>query len=919
MIGLAEWALLPAVLTNAVRYGAPDEAVTADVADSTRTLTPLADLARVAGRQVNGQAWLKTEHAMRQVARMVVDVGSHETGVLERLLRDTAKLADKSVQDPATDIGLGHPRMPEASIIGITGDPHTELWTKARCGVEIRYAGSKLLEGAHRELEHEMKTVEHLQFASYFLTVAKACDVMRAMGVRIQARGSGVGSVLNYALYTSSVEPISNSLIWERFLSPERQTLPDIDIDVEAHRRHDIYRELFRVFGRERVSLMSMTNAYRSRGAVRDAGLALGIADADIGAIAKQMWRFNAGDFRNALAEKPGLAEIAEEVKRSQQLEMLVDLAERLDRLPRHIAVHPCGVILTDISLLDRTPVQASGMGLPMSQYDKHDMDPMGLIKLDVLGVRMMSSISHAVEEHHRLTGEMIDLDRIPLDDKATYDMLCTTRTLGVFQLESPGQMELVGKLQPRAFDDITVEISLFRPGPMEANMPLHYLQARHGETQPDYIDERFKPFLKETNGVVIYHEQVMRLFDELTGVGLGQADVLRRHLGKPEDMAAMGKFVIGKALTRGFTQAVAERAWKVLSGFGSFGFAKAHGAAFAITTYRSAWLKEHYPAEFFAGLLTHDPGMWPKDLIVAEARNNGLAMLGLDVQHSGLDYRAEILPDGGHAIRLSLVELAGSSNTERSRIAKNQPFSSLQDFRDRVRPKRRTFEALARVGALDAFIDYNRDLRGELLAHIHGLSGKALAVADDQLAFDIELPSPRYFNAVSLELRGRTQSDLELRDLGLTVGHHQMERFHELFREIGVTPAAKLLELPGGTEVLVAGVRRATHTPPMRNGTGRVVFCSLDDGSGPVANVVFFNDTQQRIGAAAFRTNYMLVRGRTRRTGTAGISVTGEEVWDLYEVARKVKQRHKDEQRASDEAATLEIGNVTELFRKRA
>ena len=920
MIGLGEWAVLPAVLTNAVRYGTPDDAVTADLADSTRFLTPLAQLA---GPQANGQAWLKTEKAMRQVARMVVDAGGGSQGqahTLARLMRDTVELADRSTLDPDTDIGLGRPRMPEASIIGITGDPHTALWARARHGVDTRYAGSKLLDEAHTALTHEMKTVEHLGFASYFLTVAKACDLMRAMGVRIQARGSGVGSVLNYALFTSSVEPISNSLVWERFLSPERRTLPDIDIDVEAHRRHDIYRELFRAFGAERVSLMSMTNTYRSRGAVRDAGLALGMTHAEISAIAKQMWRFNARDFRKALAEKPELAEIADEAKRSQQLEMLVGLTERLDRLPRHIAVHPCGVILTDISLLDRTPVQASGMGLPMSQFDKHDMDPMGLIKLDVLGVRMMSSISHAVQEHHRLTGEVIDLDRIPLDDKATYDMLCTTRTLGVFQLESPGQMELIGKLQPRTFDDITVEISLFRPGPMEANMPLHYLQARHGETQPDYMDERFTPFLKETNGVVIYHEQVMRLFDALTGVGMGQADVLRRHLGKPDQMAAMGKFVISKALTRGFTQAVAERAWKVLSGFGSFGFAKAHGAAFAITTYRSAWLKQHYPAEFFAGLLTHDPGMWPKDLIVAEARNNGVSMLGLDVQHSGLDYRAELLPDGGHAIRLSLMELGGSSVTERARIAEHQPFSSLQDFRDRVRPKRRTFEALARVGALDAFIGYDRDLRGALLAHIHSLSGKVVTVADNQLAFDIELPPPQYFNAVSLELRGRTQSDLELRAMGLSVEHHQMERFHDLFREIGVTPASKLLELPGGTEVLVAGVRRATHTPPMRNGTGRVVFCSIDDGTGPVTQVVFFNDTQKLIGAAAFRTTYMLVRGTTRRTGAAGISITGEQVWDLRSVAQKVAKRKKAEQTASDQAeASLDIENVYNLFRKRA
>ena len=912
MLAIAEWAQLPAVLTNAVRYGTPVEAVTADLADSARLLTPLSELTEM---QSNGQAWLKTEQQMRQLARMVVDVGSHDAGALDRLLTTTAALADRCALDPVDDIGLGRPVMPESSVLGITGDPHRALWQRARHGVDERYAGGRLLEEAHLALTHEMKTVEQLGFASYFLTVAKAVDLIRDMGVRVQARGSGVGSVLNYALHTSSVEPISNSLIWERFLSPERQTLPDIDIDVEAHRRHDIYRRLFAAFGPQRVSLMSMTNTYRSRGAVRDAGLALGMADAEVSAIAKQMWRFNARDFRRALEEKPELAEIAEEVQRSEQLEMLVGLTERLDRLPRHISVHPCGVILSDATLLDRTPVQASGMGLPMSQYDKHDMDPAGLIKLDVLGVRMMSAISHALEEHHRVTGGSIDLDRVPLDDAATYDMLCTTRTLGVFQLESPGQMELVGKLQPRVFDDITVEISLFRPGPMEANMPLHYLQARHGETRTEYLHERFRPFLAETHGVVIYHEQVMRLFDELTGVGLGRADVLRRHLGTREDLPAIGTFVVDSAIERGFTRVVAERAWTILSGFGSFGFAKAHGAAFAITTYRSAWLKTHYPAEFFAGLLTHDPGMWGKDLIIAEARHLGIRMLPVDVQHSALDYRVEATADGGKAIRVALVELAGSSEAERARMARHRPFTSLQDFRDRVRPRRRTFEALARVGALDGFIDHDRARRGALLAHIHALAGTALPVADDQLAFDLDLPSPQYPNAVSLELRGRTQTDLELRDLGLAVGHHQMDRFRALFQELGVTPASALIDLPGGTDVLIAGVRRATHTPPMRKAAGgRVVFCSLDDGTGPLTNVVFFNDTQKRIGSAAFQTNYMLVRGTTRRTGAKGLSVTGEEVWDLLDVQQKTAaRRRKEEQKATP------LFGVSEMFRQQA
>ncbi|HZK60177.1 MAG TPA: DNA polymerase III subunit alpha [Cryobacterium sp.] len=913
MLGLAEDAGLPAVLTNAVRYGTPGEAVTADLADATRALTPLAQLDQL---QSNGQSWLKPATLMRQVARMVVDAGTHERGALERLLQGTELLAERCALDPVADIGLGRPRMPEASVIGVTGDPVAELWRRARHGIDERYAATGMLDQAHARLAHEMKTVEHLGFASYFLTVARVADLIREMGIRIQARGSGVGSVLNYALHTSSVEPLSNGLLWERFLSPERQTLPDIDLDVESARRHDIYRAIFQAFGSDRVSLMSMTNAYRGRGAVRDAGLALGMPDERVAGIAKQMWRFNARDFRRALDEKPELEALAAEVRESQQLDLLVDLTARLDRLPRHISVHPCGVILSDTSLLDRTPVQASGMGLPMSQFDKHDMDPMGLIKLDILGVRMQSAMAHAVAEHRRLTGEHIDLDRVPLDDPATYELIRSTRTLGIFQLESPGQMELVGKLQPEEFNDLTVEISLFRPGPMQNNMPLLYLQARHGEVAPDYMHPRFEPILRETKGVVIFHEQVMRLFDELTGCGLGKADVFRRHLGMPDQLPEIEAYVRERALERGFPPKVIARVWQVLAGFGSFGFAKAHGAAFALPTYQSAWLKTHHPAVFLAGLLTHDPGMWPKDLLVAEARNLGVPVLGLDVQHSALDYRVEELVDGSRGIRLALPELAGSTEAELARIARHQPFTSLQDFRDRVRPRRRTFEALARVGALDSFVGYDRERRHELLAHIQGLRGTAVAIADDQLAFDVDLPVPDYSNAVtSLDLRGRTQTDLELRDLHLAVGGHQMARFHALFAELGVTPASQLGSLPGGTEVLIAGVRRATNTPPMRGGR-RVVFVSLDDGTGPVSNVVFFHDAQERVGGRVFATNYMLVRGRTRRSGAKGVSVTGENLWDLFDVARQVTQRRAEERSAAETAAAADRrSNVHELW----
>lgn len=900
MLGLAEQANLRAVLTNAVRYATPDQAATADVADSARLLLPLDEFEV----QPTGQAWLKPAAQMELIARMVVDIGAHERTAPD-LIATTSEVARMCVLTKE-DVGWKRPVMPESHIIGVAGNAMTELTARATAAIPERYpaATARTLARVEAQLAHELRIVEQLQFPSYFLTVARVADLIREMGVRIQARGSGVGSVLNYLLHTSSVEPISNGLIFERFLSTERLTLPDIDLDVESARRHDIYRRIFEVFGAERVTLMSMTNQYRSRGAVRDAGLALGIDPQELDGIAKQLWRFNGAHFREALAAKPELGELAEQVKSRRDLDLLVELTGRLDRLPRHTSVHPCGVILSDTSLLDRTPVQTSGMGLPMSQYDKHDMDVMGLIKLDVLGVRMQSTMAHAVAEHERISGKRIDLDRVPLDDQATFETIRSTHTLGIFQIESPGQMELVGKLQPKVFNDLTIDISLFRPGPMQNDMPRLYLEARHGERVPDYLHPRLAPILAETLGVVVFHEQVMRLIDEMTGCGLGRADVYRRWLANPDRLPQIETLVRTRGIERGFPPKVVERVWGLLKGFGSFGFAKAHGSAFALPTFQSAWLKTHYPAEHLAGLLTHDPGMWPRDLLIAEARHLGVPLLPLDVQTSDLAYRVEPMPDGRLGVRVALTEVLGSSEKERTRIATHQPFTSLQDFRDRVRPRRRIFDALARVGALDVFIEYEPRRRHELLAHIRRVEARAVKVADTQLAFDLDLPVPRLEGVTVLDLHGRRQSDLEMQELGVAIAGHRMNRFHQLFAELGVTPARSLLELPSGTDVLIAGVRRATNTPPIRNGE-RVVFVSLDDSTG-ISNVVFFPDAQARIKEKTFRTTYLLVRGTTRRSGARGISVTGHEAWDLLDVQRERAESTREEaQPVSEERRT--------------
>ncbi|MCU1555861.1 MAG: polymerase subunit alpha, partial [Arthrobacter sp.] len=410
MLKLAAEHGVPAVLSNAVRYVAEDGAATADVLDSARTLKSLPELSAAPLLQPNGQGWLKSAAQMLQLGKEIMQAAGYGTADLKRLMAQTEALADRCRMDPVSDMGWKRPVVPEASVIGISGDPLVELSQRCESGINRRFPGigGKAEEQLRSRLEHELRIIDSLGFASYFLTVAEVSRMILDMGVRAAARGSGASSLVNYLIDVSQVNPLQHDLIFERFLSRDRATLPDIDIDVESAERHNVYRRIFERFGSERVTLMSMQNGYRARGAVRDAGLALGMEEGEIGDIAKQLWRFSARNFREALEEKPELKEFAGRVEQrdfngNQQLDLLVDLTERLDRLPRHISMHPCGVILGDATLLDRTPVQPSGLGLPMSQFDKHDMDPMGMLKLDVLGVRMQSAMAFAVREVIRL------------------------------------------------------------------------------------------------------------------------------------------------------------------------------------------------------------------------------------------------------------------------------------------------------------------------------------------------------------------------------------------------------------------------------------------------------------------------------------------------------------------------------------
>ena len=873
LVSIAEYKKIPAVLTNAARYLQPDDALTADVLDSARYLEPLG----IFLPQPNAQAWLKPAADMFSLALEI----TQQTRLAKKLISTTEQLVDRCRLDPVEDCDWGNPKTPERSLLGIEGNPFEVLWQKTHSAINSRYPDAKpsLVTEVQHQLSKELITINKLGFATFFLTVADVAQMIRDMRIRIAARGSGAGSLVNYLLGISHIDPISQGLLFERFLSTERSTLPDIDIDVESARRHDIYRSIFKRYGGDRVTLLSMQSTYRGRGAIRDSGMALGLDEDQIDQIAKSSWRFSAAGFRAALEMKPELARIASQVEKNRKLNLLVDLTQRLDRLPRHISMHPCGVILGDSRLLQLTPTEPSGLGLPMSQFDKDDMDPMGFLKLDVLGVRMQSTMAYAVREIERIESKQLDLDSVPTDDKDVFELIRTTNTLGIFQIESPGQRELTGKHQPTEFNDLTLQISLFRPGPMKGNMISPYLDGRHGFIQPDYFHPDLKPILEQSYGIVVFHEQLMKIMKVMTGCTLAKADELRRQMANPEASEKIQSYFKQSAIARGYQISVVNRVWKVLEGFGSFGFCKAHGAAFAFPTYQSAWLKTHYPAEFIAGLLTHDPGMYPKRLLLAEARRLGVYLLPIDVNKSTDEYRVE-LNKSEKAVRMALTEVAGISAPEVSRIIKYAPFIDLADFYKKARPSRKTITRLAALGALDSLAA--NATRGDLMQKIREITTKPaprVNSTQQELNFNVVETLPTGNPQISTD----EQIDYEVGLTGMDITGHLLDKYQPMLDSLGVSRANELSTLRGNTEVLIAGVRVATQTPPMKSGK-RVVFISLDDSTG-CADATFFDEAQKECADLLFNNRLLLISGKLRRTGKKGVSVLAENAWDLNQL----------------------------------
>jgi error-prone DNA polymerase len=697
--------------------------------------------------------------------------------------------------------------------------------------------------------------------------------------------------------------------------------LPDIDIDVESARRLEIYDDVFRQYGdsgwdkpnnQSRCATVSMVETYRARGAIRDVGAALGITPTEIDILAKNLPHIKSKNISRAVETIPELKRMN---LNTPLIKTAIQLAARLDGLPRHIAMHPCAIALSDIKLQDFAPIERNQSGYPMLQFDKDDVEDIGLLKLDVLGVRMQSAIAYTLSEIARTENKNIDIEKIDFADKKTFDLIKSTRTLGLFQIESPGQRELVGKFAPNSFNDLIIGISLFRPGPVKGDMITPFLETRQGFQKRIFIHRDLEEVLKETEGVVVFHEQVIKIISIITGCSLAEADEKRRDLGSREGQQEVCDWFYSLGLARGYELKVVDRVWKILRDFASFGFCKAHAAAFALPTYQSAWLKTHYTSAFIAGILTHDPGMYPKRLLIDEARQWGIEIAPIDVNKSGANYLVEktkfsnkilyqapntkstgevlSLPDArGYAIRVALSDIKNISEEEIKNIIFNRPYLDLADFIFRTNVNSATTKALVDVGAFDELekLNNSKTSRRDLYLHLENLQKLTKSeVGIGQTVLNLGTNQIKTLNLPELTLEEQIQN--ELMNLGAEVTQHLLFAYTDFLMAIGAKNSSELIKERSGSSVLVAGVKVSLQTPPIRT-RKRVMFLTLDDGNG-CNDLTFFEDAQKNYAHVIRNSSLILARGIIRKTGPRGLSIRATAAWDLKEQFQKWESRN--------------------------
>ncbi|MDP6066335.1 MAG: error-prone DNA polymerase [Alphaproteobacteria bacterium] len=755
--------------------------------------------------------------------------------------------------------------------------PQAELERLSWQGAAGRYPNG-LPERVRGLVARELELIAELGYAPYFLTVHDIVRFARARGILCQGRGSAANSAVCYCLGITAVDPDRIDLLFERFVSAERNEPPDIDVDFEHERREEVIQYIYEKYGRDRAGLTATVISYRTCSAVREVCKALGLSQDVAGALVGTVW--GGGRSRERLAEERVRQAGLDPADR--RLAMALELAHELRRFPRHLSQHVGGFVITRGPLSELSPIANAAMAdRTVIEWDKDDLDALGILKIDVLGLGMLSCVRKGFELIARHYGRRLDLASVPAEDSRVYDMLCRADSVGVFQVESRAQMSMLPRLKPRDFYDLVIEVAIVRPGPIQGDMVHPYLRRRSGEEAVDYPSPELEEVLGKTLGVPLFQEQAMRIAMVGAGFSASEADGLRRAMATFRRSGQIQNFrqkFIDGMVERGYQQDFAERCFKQIEGFGEYGFPESHAASFALLVYVSAWLKCHYPSAFAAALLNSQPmGFYAPAQIVRDARDHGVKVRPVDVNHSDWDCTLE-RHESGVALRLGLRQIKGckQDHAEQLVAARDRPYEDVFDLWRRTGLPAAALEILARG---DAYRSLGLSRRAAFWA-VRGLADAPLplfAAAERRAAQARFQPEASEANVKLPEAALGEQVIDDYAALRLSLKRHPLALLRPGLEAAGVLPTADLANVAPESWVTVAGLVICRQRPGTASG---VVFVTIEDETG-VANLVVWPKVFERYRKAVLRSRLMQVRGTVQREGLV-IHLIAQRIEDI-------------------------------------
>jgi len=776
-------------------------------------------------------------------------------------------------RDCAFDLRLVAPRLPHFPVPA-GHDEQSWLVELTRRGATARYGprSDERIPGAWAQIDHELEVIGALGFAGYFLIVWDIVEFCRRQDIYCQGRGSAANSAVCFALCITRADAVGLGLLFERFLSPERDGPPDIDLDIESGRREEVIAYVFERYGRHHAAQVANVITYRARSAIRDMGKALGHSPEQVDGWAKGVDNGEALDRGGPLPAA------------------VAALAGQVLDFPRHLGLHSGGMVICDRPVVEVCPVEwARHPGRTALQWDKDDCATVGLVKFDLLGLGMLDALHRAVDLIHDAHGVVVDLAMVPQED-AVYDMLCRADTVGVFQVESRAQMATLPRIRPRCFSDLVIEVAIIRPGPIQGGSVHPYIRRRQGLEEPTPPHPLLERALAKTLGVPLFQEQLMQIAIDAAGFSAAEADELRQAMGAKRSGARMTRLrdrLYAGMADRGITGEVADEIVAKLAAFASFGFPESHAVSFAYLVYSSAWLKLHYPAAFCAALLNAQPmGFWSPQSLVADGRRHGVVVHRPHVDRSGaeatLDWGVPG-PDGGPVgspgrqpeIRLGIGAVRGLGTEVAERVAGQRPYASMEDLVRRGGVGRAQLEALATAGALEGLPPGEASTvpageRGGGRRHALWAAGPVAQATPDRLPGLVTGEDA----PVLPDLDPLEEVAADMWATGLTVGAGAVELARPRLDALGVIPAGRLLGAETEGKVLVGGVVTHRQHPESARGT---VFLNLEDETGMV-NVICSPGAWLRWRDAARRSPALLVRGRLERVDGV-VSVVAEKI----------------------------------------